>query len=119
MDLYGGYNPLLPLIADRLGTGAAGFGLLSSAPGLGALLGTAAVVSFGDFRYKGFIMIGAVLTFCLWLVGLGMATIVGAGGIESVSPTFSGWFFPAVLCTFLLGASDAVFTNPRNTLFQL
>ena len=103
MNVFGSYQALLPILADRLGTGAAGFGLLSSAPGLGALIGTAVIVSFGDPRYKGFIMTGAALAFCVWLVGLAL----------------SPWFILSVACTFLLGASDAVFTNPRGTLIQL
>lgn len=120
MNVLGSYQAVLPIVADRLGTDARGFGLLSSAPGLGALLGTMFIVSFGDFRYKGFVMIGAVFLYCLWLVGLGLSTLIGGGGLEGPgSPVFSSWFLPAVACTFLLGASDAIFSNPRNALMQL
>lgn len=120
MNLLGSYQAVLPIVADRLGTDVRGFGLLSSAPGLGALLGTMFIVSFGTLRYQGFVMIGAVFAYCVWLVGLGVATLVGGGGLEGTgSEAFSGWFVPAMVCTFMVGASDAIFSNPRNTLFQL
>jgi MFS family permease len=120
MNLLGSFQAVLPIVASRLGTDARGFGLLSSAPGLGALLGTMFIVSFGDLRYKGFVMIGAVLSYCLWVVGLGGATLIGGGGLQgSGAEAFSPWFLAAILCTFMAGASDAIFSNPRNTLFQL
>jgi MFS family permease len=52
------YVALLPVFAEQVWhVGAQGFGLLAAAPGIGGLVGALAVASFGQYRYKGRLMI--------------------------------------------------------------
>lgn len=101
--LFGSYQVLLPIFADRFETGAAGFGLLSSSAAIGALVGTAGVLSLGDVKYKGYIIVGAILAYCFALIALAIAS----------------WFVLAWLIVFALGFTDAVQSTPRNAVIQL
>lgn len=101
-NLFGSYQPLLPIFADQFGLGATGFGLLSSAPSIGALIGAAIVMSLGDIRYKGFLIVGAILTYCGCLVGLAL----------------SPWFALSMVMVAGLGFCDAMQSTPRNAVIQ-
>lgn len=98
--LLGSYRALLPVFAESLGVGATGFGLLSAAPGVGALAGTALIFGLGDIAYKGLYTLFGVLAYCAALVVL------------AVSP----WFSLALLAAALLGATNSVQMIPRNTV---
>ncbi len=97
--LLGSYRALLPLIATALGVGASGFGVLSAAPGVGALLGAAYILSLGDMRYKGVYTIVGVLGYCGALVML------------AIAPSF--WL--AAVASALLGATNSIQMIPRNS----
>lgn len=101
--LFGSFQALLPIFADNLGTGAAGFGLLSSAEGIGAIFGAAIVMYLGDFRYKGYFIVGAILAYCVCLAGLAL----------------SPWFALALIACAGLGITDSLQSTPRNALIQL
>lgn len=101
--LFGSFQPLLPIIADQFGYGAAGFGLLSSAPSVGAVLGATLVMSLGDIRYKGYLIVGSILAYCACLVAL------------AVSP----WFWLTMLVVAGLGFTDSLQATPRNAVIQL
>ena len=62
--VFGSYRGLLPIIATSLGVGPAGYGLLSAAPGVGAVLGAALILGLGDMPYKGLYTIFGVLAYC-------------------------------------------------------
>lgn len=99
---FGAYRILLPVIAAGFGMGAEGFGFFSSAPAVGALLGAGTVIGFGDIRYKGLVVAGAILAYAACLAGLAL----------------SPWFFLSLAMVALLGFFDAVQSIPRNTLIQ-
>ncbi len=68
------YIGLLPVFAeDVLHVGPQGFGLMVSAPGLGALTGTLSLASMGNIRYKGRVLIGALLGMSITLILLGLS----------------------------------------------
>jgi MFS family permease len=98
----GSYQVLLPVFATRLGVGAEGMGLLMSAPAAGGLLGSMVILSLGNIRYKGLVVVGGILAYCLSLFLL------------AVSP----WFWLALVATALLGLFDSFNATPRNTLIQ-
>lgn len=100
---FGAYMVLLPIFADRLGVGITGFGVLSAAPGVGAVLGAMVVMWLGDFRYKGYFVVMAILAYCACLVGLAL----------------SPWFLLAVLMAGGLGLTDSFQATARNAVIQL
>ncbi len=97
--MLGSYRALLPLIATALGVGASGFGVLSAAPGVGALLGAAYILSLGNMRYKGVYTIAGVLGYCVALILL------------AIAPSF--WL--AAVASALLGATNSIQMIPRNS----
>jgi MFS family permease len=96
---------LLPIFAqDVLHVGAEGYGLLSAAPSVGALLTSLALVPLIDrLERRGAAMLWAV-------AGYGLATIV-FGLSRSFAITF--------LCLALTGATDTVSMVIRNVIRQL
>ena len=97
--VLGNYRALLPIFATNLGVGAGGFGLLSAAPGIGALTGSALMLSLGDIRYRGLYAIAAVFSYC------------GALALLAVSP----WFPMAMLAAAGLGLTDSIQMIARNS----
>ena len=70
---FGYYRPLLPIFAkDILFVGPAGFGMLSSAPAIGGVLGTFALLAIGDVKSKGLL---ALWSFLLYAAALGVFAI--------------------------------------------
>ncbi|MBI4301192.1 MAG: MFS transporter [Chloroflexi bacterium] len=63
------YMSLLPIFADKvLNIGVSGYGILQSATGAGALLGSLTMASRGDVRRQGWVTLGAVFFFGASLV---------------------------------------------------
>ncbi len=101
--LYRPYTILLPLFAgDVFEVGATGLGFLQGASSVGGLAGSLIVASLGDFRYKGWLLIGAGALSGVGLLSLGWA------------PTFVLALISLVLAT--MGGSAYMVT--RNTLLQ-
>ncbi|MBI3953703.1 MAG: MFS transporter [Chloroflexi bacterium] len=72
------FQMLMPIFAkDVLGVGAAGLGYLLSASGVGAILGSFLIASFGDFRHKGWLLIGAGVGFGVALILFALTTNFG------------------------------------------
>jgi MFS family permease len=101
--LFGRYQAMLPIIAANVGAGATGLGLLSAAPGLGSLAGAMFIMSLGDIRYKGLVVIGSLLAYSAALVLLAL----------------SPWFMVSLAACFLLGMFDSLQATPRNAVIQL
>jgi MFS family permease len=78
----GYYRPLLPVFAkDILLVGPAGFGALSSAPAVGGMLGTVALLFFGDVKRKGML---ALWSFLSYAVALGIFAISTSFGLSMI-----------------------------------
>jgi MFS family permease len=71
----GYYRPLLPIFAkDILFVGPAGFGMMSSAPAVGGMIGTVSLLLFGDVRSKGLLALWSFLSYALALGGFALST---------------------------------------------
>lgn len=87
----GYYRPLLPIFAkDILFVGPAGFGMLSSAPAIGGVLGTFALLALGDVRRKGLLALWSFLGYALALGVFALSThfwlsllLLGAMGLAN------------------------------------
>ena len=93
--LFTNHRGLVPVFKDILETGTFGYGLLFSAPAVGFLLGSAALLIAGDFKHKGFVVaasyaayLASMAVFALsrnYLLSLAALTLVGAtDGIGAV-----------------------------------
>jgi MFS family permease len=95
---------LLPIFADKiLNVGARGYGLLSAAPAIGAVITGLIMARLGTFRRQGKLIIGSVAVFGLTTMAFGLSRVF--------------WF--SLLMLALAGAADTVSTVLRQTIRQL
>jgi MFS family permease len=101
---FGYFRPLLPVFAkDILFVGPVGFGMLSSAPAIGGLIGTVALLFIGDVKNKGALAAWSFLGYAL------------AVGIFALSTNF-------LLSLFLLsitGLANSLQAVMRQTTFHI
>jgi predicted MFS family arabinose efflux permease len=71
----GYYRPLLPIFAkDILHVGPSGYGMLSSAPAVGGVLGTLIILFFGDIERKGQLALWSFLSYALTVAIFAVST---------------------------------------------
>jgi MFS family permease len=75
-SLFGApYMSLVPVFArDILRVGETGLALMSGTSGAGALLGALVLAFLGNFKYKGWSVLGGAFGFSLFLVGFALST---------------------------------------------
>lgn len=102
--VFGAYRVLLPVFAlDVLEVGPRGYGLLSSAPSLGALLSTGVVFRLVRSRRSGVLLLAATIGYGLTCVLFAQARL----------------FWLALAAALLLGLADALATTVRHAAVQL
>jgi MFS family permease len=102
--VFGAYRVLLPAFAlDVLDAGPRGYGVLSSAPSAGALLGSVLVFKLVRSRRSGRILLAATVAYGLCCVLFAQATV----------------FWLALAAALLLGLADALATTVRHAAVQL
>lgn len=96
---------LLPIFAqDILKVGAQGYGLLVSAPAVGAMITSVAMVPLVErIEARGRVLFGAIILY----------------GLATVAFGFSSAFWLTFLALFLTGAADMVSTVLRNVIRQI
>ena len=95
---------LLPIFADKiLGVGARGYGFLSAAPAIGAVLTGLVMARIGNFKNQGKLIIGSVAVFGLSTIAFGLSRAF--------------WF--SLLMLGISGAADTISTVLRQTIRQL
>jgi MFS family permease len=104
VTLVGFYRPILPVFAaDLFKTGASGLGILYASPSVGSLLGSMTLLTLGDVKRKGILVIIAAVCFAGGLALLGVAQ----------------WFWMAVGAVIILGFTDSMSVAIRRTVVQL
>ncbi len=94
---------MLPVFArDVLKVGPTGLGFLMSASGVGAMAAAAVVASLGDFRYKGRLLLGAMLAF----------------GSLLILFSASSWYPLSLFLIALVGVCSATYDTTMSTLIQ-
>jgi predicted MFS family arabinose efflux permease len=100
----GYYRPLLPIFAkDILYVGPAGFGILSSAPAVGGIIGTVILLVIGDVEHKGLLALWSFLSYAV------------AVGFFAISTNF--WL--SVFLLGILGLVNSLQAVMRQTTFHL
>lgn len=130
-------NTMMPIVArDLLQVGEIGYGWLSSAQAIGAVLAGAVISQLPMLRRQGPTLLSAVFLFGLAAIPFGLAHRFGVEplpGLTSALAWLTNWFgngmpphlviSPGFLIAFLslavMGAADAVSTIIRNTIRQL
>jgi MFS family permease len=101
--LLGGATALLPFFAGELDVGPWGYGVLRSAPGVGAAIVAAVVGRFPITHAAGKKMFACVFLF----------------GLATIAFGTSRWFVVSLLALFVTGAADMVSVVVRQTLVQM
>ena len=92
------YIFLFPVFArDTFEAGTSGMGYLSAATGLGALLGTLVTASLGDFKRKGWLLLGGAVLFGVFLI------------LFAATSEFIASLPLALVLVFLAGASTSIY----------
>lgn len=101
---FGYFRPLLPVFAkDILFVGPAGFGLLSSAPAIGGVIGTVMLLVIGDVKSKGLLALWSFLAYAL------------AVGIFALSTNF----LLSLVLLAVTGLANSLQAVMRQTTFHL
>jgi MFS family permease len=100
------YVQLMPIFADMMGSGETGFGYLLSAGGVGSVLGTLLIGGVHKYARLGLVMLGGA---ALSVVALMLFAVFAA----------AGWFYPALLMTFISSVFASVFMISSMTVLQL
>jgi MFS family permease len=102
-SVFGMDNAMLTIFAsDVLRVGAHGFGMLQSARGIGAVVGSSLFISVGQRPYQGRILLGSSIVYglCFALFGL------------------SNSFTLSLTLLACVGAADAIWAAARSTILQ-
>ena len=103
-SVFGLDNAMLTIFAsDILHVGAGGFGLLQSARGLGAVIGSSLFIAMGHRADQGKILFTSAI-----LYGIGFA-------LFGLSP----WFLLSLALITFVGATDTIWSACRSTILQL
>lgn len=104
VQFFGAYRSMMPVFArDILAVGPTGLGALLGVPAFGALAGSAVVMSMGNPKQKGRLII--------------IVTLIYTAGLICFALSRSLWLSLAIV--FLLGLVDAIGETLRDTLVQL
>ena len=101
---FGFFRPLMPILTLKVYmVGGLGFGILSAAPAVGAILGSVTLLMIGDPPRKGIMILLSYVAYTLGLIALGL----------------SPWFLMALAVLAVLGFMDVISFTARQALIQL
>ncbi|MSP79012.1 MAG: MFS transporter [Dehalococcoidia bacterium] len=103
MNIFGNYRNILPVIqTDVLHISVKQLGILTSAPSIGALIGTLAILSLGNVRRKGWLFIGCTFMYAVFMSFFGLSTM----------------FWLSLILVGFIGMFDSVGMSVRHTTLQ-
>ena len=104
-EIFGfSYLVVLPIFArDTLDVGVIGLGMLNSMQAVGGLLAALVLASLGNYRYKGWLILGVFLVF----------------GVSLVCFSQSPWYLTSLLLVGIIGAMAAAFDALQHNMLQL
>ncbi len=125
--LLGGAVFLLPVFADRLGVGPAGFGWLRAAPAIGAFLMAMLITHLPPMKNAGRAMLLAVAAFGAATIVFGLTPVYRDFVMSHDHLAWLGtpifgvrpWYWIALIALALTGAFDNISVVVRHTLVQV
>jgi len=97
------YVTLMPVFAESiLEVGERGGGILMGISGIGAIIGTTAIASLGNFKHKGWLILGGGTAF----------------GITLLLFSLSRWYYLSLGVLFLSGIVNSFYLTSVNTMLQ-
>ncbi len=115
------YQQLLPVFASgkALGVGASGLGLMSTFAGVGALLGSLAVASFGNARRRGLIQLSAGAAFGVALVVFSLMHAFPAALASLLFVGFAATSYQTLNSTLIVNSSDPAYYGRVSSVQQV
>ena len=103
-SLFGlSYVTLMPIFAKTiLGVESSGYGFLMGASGVGALIGTISIATLGNFKHKGWLIVGGGAMF----------------GVTLFLFSLSRWYYVSLGVLFLSGVVNSLYMTSVNTTLQ-
>ena len=101
--LFTNHRGLVPVFKDILEVGTFGYGVLFSAPAVGFLLGSGALLIAGDFKRKGLVVVGS---YAAYLASMAVFAL-------------SRNYLLSLLALTLVGATDGIGAIMRSTILQM
>jgi MFS family permease len=108
------YQGLMPVFADILKVDSKAYGFMLSAVGIGAVVGSLAIASLGNFKKKGILLVTAGTLFGLILILF--ANSVHLGSLWHME---SGAYYLATFFLVFVGMSTTSYTATSSTIIQM
>jgi predicted MFS family arabinose efflux permease len=120
-SLFGmAYPAMMPVVArDVLGAGAAGYGALMAASGVGSLIGTLGVATFSRIRRPGLIAVGGSLAFGVTLIAFGFSTSLPLSLLLLALVGLAGSIYSTLISTMLQQSLDDDYRGRVMGVFSL
>ena len=114
------FQIILPAMArDELGAGAAGFGLVVASQGVGSLVGTFALLAYGQLRRKGLAMLVGGLLWATGMIAIGSSQAIWQAMLAGVVMGFSPPLWMNSVQTVIITAVPADMRARMAALFTL
>jgi MFS family permease len=108
------YQGLMPVFADILKVDSKAYGFMLSAVGIGAVMGSLAIASLGNFKRKGLLLLSAGALF-----GIVLVLFANSARLGSIFHLESRAYFLAVFWLVLVGICTTSYTATSSTIIQM
>jgi MFS family permease len=108
------YQGLMPVFADILNVDSKAYGFMLSAVGIGALIGSLAIASLGNFKKKGLLLLAAGVFFGVLLILFANSSRLG-----SILHLESRAYYLATMWLMLIGICTTSYTATSSTIIQM
>ncbi|MBN1189134.1 MAG: MFS transporter [Dehalococcoidales bacterium] len=108
------YQGLMPVIADILNVDSKAYGFMLSAVGIGAVIGSLAIASLGNFKRKGLLLLGAGILF-----GAILMLFANSAGLGSLLHLDQRTYYLAMALLLFIGACTTTYTATSTTIIQM
>jgi predicted MFS family arabinose efflux permease len=114
------YQQLMPVFArDVFGVGAAGLGLLLTASGIGALIGSLAIASITGFRRRGLLQMALGISFGLAVAAFALSQSFAPALVILLVVGLSWAGFQSLNSSLIISSTDPAYTGRVMSVYML